>query len=170
VYNRNTIAESDLPIKLLSFTATKDGNKNLLQWTTTQEINSNYFSVERSNDGISFTTLGIVNAKGNSVARTAYSFTDNKPNNGTNYYRLRMVNKDGTYTYSEIRTINDAINFSANIYPNPVQSSLTLNFNFSSGETMNTQIEIINNEGRIMLSEQMQLATGASTQALMWHH
>jgi hypothetical protein len=151
-----------LPIKLLSFTATKNGNKNLLQWTTAQEVNSNYFSVERSNDDVSFNSLGNVSAKGNTAVATAYSFTDSKPNNGANHYRLRMVNKDGTYSYSEIRSINDAMHFAVNIYPNPVKDNLALNF--SSDRTMDVQIEIINNEGKIMLSKQTSIAEGASAQ------
>jgi Leucine-rich repeat (LRR) protein len=153
-----------LPIKLLSFTATKNGNKNLLQWTTAQEINSNYFSVERSNDDVSFNSLGNVTAKGNAIAATGYSFTDNKPNNGENYYRLRMVNKDGSFTYSEIRTINDAVSFAVNVYPNPVKGELTLNF--SSAVATNAQIEIINEEGKIMLSKEVNIAEGASAQSI----
>jgi hypothetical protein len=153
-----------LPIKLLSFTATKNGNKNLLQWTTAQEVNSNYFSVERSNDDVSFNSLGNVTARGNTAVATAYSFTDAKPNNGTNHYRLRMVNKDGSYSYSEIRSINDAMHFAVNIYPNPVKDNLALNF--SSAVATNAQIEIINNEGKIMFTQKVSIGEGASAQSI----
>jgi hypothetical protein len=158
----DTVDVASLPVSLISFAATKQGNHNLLQWKTANEINSNYFAVERSTDNVNFTSLGNVNAKGNTASATEYSFTDNKPNSGTNYYRLRIVNKDETYVYSGIRTINDAIAFAANIYPNPVQSNLTLNF--TSGESMNAHIEIINEEGKTMFSTQTQISEGASTQ------
>jgi hypothetical protein len=73
-----------------------------------------------------------------------------------------MVNKDGSFTYSEIKSINDAISFAVNIYPNPVKTNLTLNF--SSDNATNAQIEIVNNEGEILLSKQISIAEGTSTQ------
>ena len=62
-----------LPIKIVSFTATKQGTANLLQWTTAQEINSRYFGIERSSDGASFTTIARVSAAGNSTLAKSYS-------------------------------------------------------------------------------------------------
>ena len=84
-----------LPIKLLGFTATKEGSKNLLQWTTVQEVNSSYFEVERSGDGVNYKAIGQVNGAGNSSVAKNYSLVDAKPVNGMNYYRLKMVDKDG---------------------------------------------------------------------------
>jgi hypothetical protein len=160
----DTVAVTTLPVKVLSFTATKEGKQSLLQWTTSQEVNSNYFAVERSNDGVNFSGIGTVTAKGNTVATTNYTFTDNEPKNGTNYYRLRMVDKDGKYSYSQVRNINEAISFAASIYPNPVQTSLNLNFNSNNEATV--QIEIVNAEGKTITSQQIQLAAGSSTQTI----
>jgi hypothetical protein len=157
-----------LPIKLLSFTATKEGNQNLLQWTTTQEINSSYFSVERSSDGTNFTSIGQVTAAGNSSTTHNYTFTD-KPST-TNYqpstifYRLKMMDKDGQFSYSVIRTINETINFAASIYPNPVQNNLSLNFN--SDKATSIQVEIVNNEGKTVAAQQVEVAAGTSTQSI----
>ncbi len=160
----DTVDVSSLPVKFLSFTAQKQGTQALLQWTTTQEINSSYYTVERSSDDVNFTAIGQLSAKGNIVATVAYSFIDNKPVNGINYYRLRVVDKDGKYTYSEIRSINVTINFAANIYPNPVQNDLNLNFNCN--KAMTVQVEIVSGEGKIISSQQIKVAAGVSTQSM----
>ncbi|MBE7172646.1 MAG: T9SS type A sorting domain-containing protein [Williamsia sp.] len=150
-----------LPVKILSFTATKQGTENLLQWTTGQETNSNYFGIERSRDGANFIPIGQVSAAGNSTTAKSYSLIDTKPINGTNYYRVKMVDKDGSFTYSSVRTINEAIHFSARIYPNPVQNSLNLNFNSDKAKTV--QVQIVNYEGKIMTTQQIEVAAGTST-------
>ncbi len=156
------------PVTILSFTATKQATQNLLQWATTQEINSSYFAVQRSSDGSNFSTLGQVNAAGNSSSTHNYTFTDNLSSvNGhpsTLFYRLKMVDKDGKFTYSQIRSINETASFAASIYPNPVLNNL--NLNFSSDKAMTVQVEIINNEGKVITTQQMQVAAGASTQSI----
>ncbi len=160
----DTIDVTTLPVKILSFTATKEGKQSLLQWTTSQEVNSNYFAVERSNDGLNFSGIGSVAARGNTVASPNYTFTDDQPKNGTNYYRLRLVDKDGKYSYSQVRNIYESISFAASIYPNPVQTNLNLNFTSNSAATV--QIEIVNAEGKTITSQQIQLVAGSSTQTI----
>jgi Leucine-rich repeat (LRR) protein len=161
----DTVTITSLPVKLLTFTATKQGAQARLQWTTANEENSSYFSVERSKDGSNFNAIGQVNALGNSSAGKTYSFEDTKLMSGINYYRLRMVDKDGQYTYSQIRNItNNTAGFAASIYPDPVQSSL--NLNFTNDEAMSVQVEIINNEGKVITTQQIEVAAGASTQTI----
>lgn len=87
-----------------------------------------------------------------------------KPISGTNYYRLKMVNKDGSFTYSPVRTINEAISFSASIYPNPVHNKLNLYFNSDKAKTV--QVQMVNSEGKVMATQQIQVVAGASTQNL----
>ncbi len=153
-----------LPIKLLNFTATKEGNRNLLQWTTANEVNSSYFNVERSSDGASFTGIGQVNAVGNSSVAKNYSLVDAKPVNGMNYYRLKMMDKDGQFSYSLIRTINETVSFVASIYPNPVKNKLNLNFN--SDKAMMVEVVVVDNEGKMVGSQQVQIAAGVSIQSI----
>jgi hypothetical protein len=160
----DTVAVTDLPVSLLSFTATKEGNKNLLQWTTGQEVNSSYFRVERSSDGVNFTGIGQVGAAGNSSVAKNYSLVDAKPVNGTNYYRLKMVDKDGEFSYSEIRTINEVVSFGVSIYPNPVQNSLNLNISSDKAETV--QVEVLDNGGKVVATQEVEVAAGASTQGI----
>ncbi len=150
-----------LPLNILSFTATQQGAANLLQWTTGQEINSSYFGIERSPDGVNFTTIGQVSAAGNNRIAKSYSLLDTKPISGTNYYRLKMVDKDGGFTYSPVRTVNDATHFSASIYPNPVQNHLSLLFNSDKAQTVGMQI--VNSEGKVMATQQIEVAAGVST-------
>lgn len=95
-----------LPIKLRSFVANVNlDNTVSLQWVSSEEINTLKFEVERSNTGASFETIAIVNAAGNSGTDITYAYSDKQPLTGANYYRLKMVDIDGTYTYSPVRTV-----------------------------------------------------------------
>jgi hypothetical protein len=160
----DTVAATSFPVSLLSFTATKEGNKNLLQWVTANQVNSSYFEVERSEDGVSFTSIGQVDAAGNSSVGKNYSLVDDKPVDGTNYYRLKMVDKDGEFSYSEIRTINETVGFGVSIYPNPVQNSLNLNISSDKAETV--QVEVLDNGGKVVATQEVEVAAGASTQGI----
>ncbi len=154
-----------LPVILLSFTATKKGEQNLLQWATTQEINTSYFEVERSGDWVNFTSIGQVDAAGNSGVAKSYSLVDAKPVSGMNYYRLKMVDKDGKFSYSEIRSIDEAVGFVVSIYPNPVEINLSLNI--SSDKTMQVQLEVVDNGGRWLLCSSWRLWQGRQRRGSM---
>lgn len=113
---------SALPVKLQSFQASKNEQIVLLQWTTTEEFNSESFDIEHSVNGKNWTRLGIVKASGLSITATHYTFSDEIPANGNNFYRLKMTDFDKTFAYSIIRKVNfdkksDLVMIS---YPNPV--------------------------------------------------
>jgi Concanavalin A-like lectin/glucanases superfamily len=95
-----------LPVTLTGFTATPHDNQAILQWETAQEENSNFFAIERSTDGHSFTTIGTVAAAGNSATPRDYSFTDLAPQQTNDYYRLRQTDLDGNFAYSPVRLLN----------------------------------------------------------------
>ncbi|MBN8855030.1 MAG: hypothetical protein BGO55_25525 [Sphingobacteriales bacterium 50-39] len=95
-----------LPLTLLQFTAVKQSNTAALQWQTGQEQNTRNFIIERSSDGKTYTDIGTVEAAGTSYTKRYYYFTDNTPNEGNNYYRLRQSDLDGKFTYSPIRMLN----------------------------------------------------------------
>jgi len=121
--------KSNLPISLSSFTGEKSGNKNVLHWVSTQEINTQYFDIERSIDGVEFTKIGEVNAAGNSAINVRYNYNDNAALAGINYYRLKEWDKDGKYNVSNIISIDNSIkNNEVIVYPNPVKDKLTLLF------------------------------------------
>jgi hypothetical protein len=73
-----------------------------LSWQTAQEQNSDYFAIERSNNGVNYFEIGRVKAKGESSVPVNYNFTDQSPFEGNNYYRLKQVDKDGSKEYSTL--------------------------------------------------------------------
>jgi hypothetical protein len=103
--NFNTSPLVSLPVTISSFTATRSGSQALLRWQTAQEENSHDFSIEHSTDGTIYTSIGDVPAAGNSNKPTSYSFIDEHPATGLNYYRLKESDIDGHSMYSQIRTV-----------------------------------------------------------------
>jgi len=94
-----------LPILLTGFTASRQGNSAILQWQTAQEENTRAFLVQRSSDGNNFSTIGTVEAAGNSSLPLNYSFVDGSPAPNDNYYRLAEVDLDGYTTYTPVRLL-----------------------------------------------------------------
>ena len=91
-----------LPVRLASFSGKRVEHQMLLGWQTTFESNSAYFVVERSTDAKSFEAIGRVISQGFSESMQVYGFTDDAPQKGTNYYRLRQVDRDGRFEFSKI--------------------------------------------------------------------
>jgi hypothetical protein len=112
-----------LPVKLSSFDAVKQENTAALNWTTTEETQSDRFEIEHSLEGKTWNTIGTVKSGGESTSVKHYSYIDSAPANGANFYRLKMVDTDGTFAYSRIRNLQfDGIE--ASVYPNPVSDKL----------------------------------------------
>ncbi|HVU55604.1 MAG TPA: S8 family serine peptidase [Puia sp.] len=104
---------------LLSFTAALSGERGLLQWSTGQEVNMARFVIEKSMDGVKFSSLDSVKALNGDTVNT-YHYADNGLQQGINYYRLKMVDSNGRYNYSYIRTIElEAGGAIIHVYPNP---------------------------------------------------
>ena len=114
-----------LPVTLSSFTATRRNNTGLLQWQTSQELNSKQFSIEKSTDGVLFIPIGTVPAAGNSQTLLNYQFTDPVLSNGMNHYRLLITDIDGQSERSVIRSIqvSDA-GLNIQVYPKPVVNAM----------------------------------------------
>jgi hypothetical protein len=113
-----------VPVTLLSFDAKRVGTVNHLNWSTTQEINTNKFAVERSTDGLNFTTIGFVNAA-NNINRNDYRYIDATPVKGINYYRLRMIDNDNSFKFSSIKNIRNLGITTLAVNPNPVVQNMT---------------------------------------------
>ena len=115
-----------LPVQLTSFTATNNGNKVNLQWTTAQEINVSKYNVQVSADGRQFTTLGTVTAHGKTSPDT-YTFSYNETKLAQAYYRLQIVEKNGTESGSQVVPLSFVrANNSITLYPNPAKNSVQL--------------------------------------------
>lgn len=113
-----TTAKLTLPLKLLTFTAARHGTDNNLNWSTANELNTSGFEVQRSVNGQAFEKIGVVAAAPAANGDGSYGFTDKNPEDGALYYRLKMMDKDGRFTFSWIVQVkNDGA--SLKIYPNP---------------------------------------------------
>ena len=112
-----------LPVKFLSFNAAYSSKKVKIAWATTDEINNKYFILERSKDGQSFGSLYEVPAT-NIQTVNSYNYTDESPLNGVSYYRLKSVDNDGRFMYSNIVTVNAQGAELVTVYPNPATSVL----------------------------------------------
>jgi hypothetical protein len=136
-----------LPIYLSSFTGENEGNTNHLYWVTEQEINSSHFDIERSKDGIDFYPMGRANAN----ETNPYEFIDEVPLLGDNYYRLKMVDTDGSFSYSKIINIQTELNkLNFILFPNPISDILTYRFYTDISEFL--EIKILNVSGEEVLS------------------
>jgi hypothetical protein len=128
-----------LPVNLISFTVNNTGNQVALDWKTATETNSKVFEVQRSSDGSNWVTIGYVNSAGNSSSERAYAFTDSKPLNGKNYYRLIQYDSDNHKLYSSVVPIDFKIpsyyiianNPGKGIYRLTIQSSRPVQLNVS---------------------------------------
>ena len=102
----NIACNTALPIELISFTGEQSGKDNLLKWITATEINNNYYTIERSEDGINFNEVGSISGAGNSLQTLRYSMFDTQPYNGITYYRLIQTDFNGTFKPSEIIAVS----------------------------------------------------------------
>ena len=113
---------SPLPIELLAFTAHPAGTSMVdLDWITASERNNDHFELQRSTNGIDFISIGTVAGAGTTQATTAYDFMDRAPMPGTNYYRLKQVDTDGTFTYSSVEAVVMDKVPGFTLFPNPSQ-------------------------------------------------
>lgn len=141
-----------LPVELLHFTAKANNNAAILTWATASEENNAYFDVQRSTDGINFETIGQVEGAGTTYDVQEYTFIDESPVNGINYYRLRQVDIDGQFEFHKIEvvTINGLKN-GVVIVPTQVCNQFDVVF----GETIDATVEmnIVSVNGQTVKSE-----------------
>jgi len=140
-----------LPTGLSEFEAEAAACQVELNWTADTEFNTDYFVVERSNDAINFAPIGRVNANGNSTQVINYQFIDNPINYKDYYYRLKTIDKDGTYEYSNIVIHKNTCEVDEiSIFPNP-----TSNVAIVSRIPENADIQVINSTGKIIQSAEV---------------
>jgi hypothetical protein len=152
-----------LPIKLSNFSAAKTNADVVLQWQTEYEQNSDYFNVQRSTDGINFTTIGKVLAKGTTSSLSSYQFTDNAfstlLNIKTVFYRLESIDKNTRSQNSSVVSLRlDAGRQDLMVLQNPVTDQLSLQLSSTVKET--GTIIITDVLGRQLISKPIALNTG----------
>jgi len=156
-------SSSTTPVSLLKFSGSKvNSTSSLLRWTTSTESNNLGFDIQRSSDGVKFTTIGSVNSKalnGNSNNSLDYTYLDNSASASVNYYRLNQKSKNGTNKLSGIVALRDNSLFKiAAIYPNPVQSNMSLGIN--SPVALKATSVITDMTGKIMLTRNFDIYAG----------
>jgi len=136
---------SVLPVRLLDFSGRKQTQGVSLSWNTASEENFRHFIVEHSQDGIHFNAVGTVLGKGNAAAKSDYQFWHRQPVQGANYYRLRQVDRDGSFAYSKVVNVDWSGKPLLSVYPNPTKDLL-----YVSGLQKGDQIQIIDFAGKVL--------------------
>ncbi|WP_066406566.1 T9SS type A sorting domain-containing protein [Flavisolibacter tropicus] len=138
-----SVTPAPLPIHLLEFNGSHKENGNVLFWRTALEVNASHFEVERSTTASNFSKIGRVNLQGSG---SVYRFTDNQLSSATNYYRLKMVDTDGTFSYSRIIAIHsEGMLQSTAVWPNPFSEELNIETYLSESGRIN--IRLLNESG-----------------------
>ncbi|HSC52073.1 MAG TPA: autotransporter-associated beta strand repeat-containing protein [Phnomibacter sp.] len=118
-------ANGALPLQLIGFNGLLQNGQVNLDWKTSFEVNTKHFVVQRSNNGVAFTSIGTVNAMGS--GNHQYTFTDTQPFSGIAYYKLQMVDKDGSSSYSRtIAVQNNNNGIALQLHPNPAHAVTTV--------------------------------------------
>ena len=144
-----------LPLTLLNFNVAKQEADAQLTWQTANEINTSYFDIQRSTNGIDFTTVGKISAKGNNSTKSSYSYADDvsAAASGKLYYRLKMVDKNGAFTYSSVKYITiDNQPTQITVTPNPAHNYFIVN-NAASTPTGKATIIVRDMQGRTLISQ-----------------
>ncbi len=153
-----------LPVTLTDFSAKNDKEEIALFWKTSSEVNSNYYEIQRSRDGQSFSKIGNVYAQGTSALENSYSFKDILPFKGTNYYRLSMVDLDGKMSYSKTVAVNVKVTHSFTTgYTKLSSETKKLNFSLNSDRAQNVRAAITDVTGRVYFTEALQVQPGSNS-------
>ncbi|MFT5265440.1 MAG: hypothetical protein ACI8YQ_004194, partial [Polaribacter sp.] len=148
---------SPLPVDLISFRAQKDGNEISLSWQTASEENNSHFEIEHSTNGRDFQMLDKVIGNGTTAEIQEYNFMHEEVAAGKNYYRLRQVDFDGAFEYSDVAVVEIKGEGQVQIRPTLANENVTLSF----GETtrQETQVQIIDIAGRKVMSTSIAAGT-----------
>jgi len=157
--NGASLACTILPVELVHFEARVGSGFVELGWTTQTENNSDHFVVERASDAMEFFPLGTVAAAGHSLGNINYRFVDEAPLSGNNNYRLKKVDNDGSFTYTEIRVAHyrDPRN-TLTLHPNPAND--LINLSVEVFDLSEHSVNIIDASGRRLWQRQFSLAPG----------
>jgi hypothetical protein len=146
---------------LLYFNVTKQNKNALLSWATATEHDNDYFGIERSTNGYTFTEIGRKEGKGNSNETTVYNYTDNNLPAGTYYYRLRQVDFNGRFNHSDIVAVTFSDDNGMAVYPNPTKNEVFVSL--SENTQTDATIELFDNIGRLILKQYLPQGVNSSS-------
>jgi len=156
-----------LPVGLLSFNGYKDGSRNQLRWSTSTEQNNLGFEVQRSLDGVHYSSIGFVNSLangGNSNVTLNYAFTDNNVSGSKQFYRLRQADLNGGSKLSNIvllKSDKPTLITLDGMFPNPAVS--VVNMMIASPAKDKVLVTLVDMSGRTVLQKQLNVETGSNT-------
>ena len=160
-YCENSGAVS-MPVEFLDFYAQYEGNAVELNWLTATELNNDYFSIERSTDGVLFMTIGTVKGVGTTDLAQSYSFLDTEPLNKPTIYRLKQTDIDGSNEYSSMVEVTPPslviTQIEGKVYPNPTDGKTTLALQLA--EVLQGQLMVTGINGQIVAQQPIDLAAG----------
>jgi hypothetical protein len=145
-----------LPLQLVGFNVWLENEKAQLKWITDNEDGVSHFDIERSPDGSKFAAIGRVMAN-NNTSRNEYRHTDQGFSSNRVYYRVKIVDIDGDYSYSKVGSLRFAIEQkTARLYPTPAKATLTINTIDIAAETGQLTVHVYNSAGRLVKTAQVQ--------------
>ncbi|MFI5134619.1 MAG: T9SS type A sorting domain-containing protein, partial [Chitinophagales bacterium] len=155
-----------LPIGLVSFNGEVTAKGNYLYWETASEFNNNYFTLEKSEDGQTFTEVSQITGAGTTNIPQSYNAWDNNPSSGWNYYRLKQTDFDGKISYSSVIALEDLSNqnlFVA-VSPNPTSADFQMEINDQSDASV--KIEITDLSGSLLKTWNEKIVSGKNLSAV----
>lgn len=159
-----------LPVRLLSFTGTFKNNTTLLNWVAENQTSFAFYDIERSEDGTHFSNIAMKAAAGNPSDRVTYQHEDNLANTfgNTFYYRLRMVDVDGSFKYSNVVMIqrNEKSVSGISISPNPISVGSEATARISASTKGTIDLSVVDMAGRIVLTQQNKVNEGVNSIAI----
>lgn len=160
--NVNVFCPDPLPVVFSQFSGVRQPDGNHLLWTTKSELESDYYDILRSNDGINFESIGKVKAAGNSTSQKDYTFLDNNPRNGINYYKLKQYDNNGDFIETEtIQLVNSLAIGEVLLSPNPASKSLDISFHSEINSTV--IIQIVDSKGSVIETLDQKSLKGINT-------
>lgn len=159
-----------LPVEFLSFSAKLNNGKVDINWATVWETNNDFFTIERSADGIKFQAIGTMEGAGNSTALINYEAVDVNPLSGISYYRIKQTDFNGDFDYSKVAVVrnyrNEENKISINAYPNPVlNGNVNITIPGSKGETV--YMQVIDVTGKILIENNLVMEDNATNMNLI---
>lgn len=153
-------ASAPLPVELIEFRGTKNLENAHFYWKTATEVNNDFFTLERSNNGKDWQPISTVNGSGTTLQEMEYSTVDYSPIGGTSFYRLKQTDYDGAYDYSDVITIDFDDETSTtqhrSPYPNPCRSTIT----FDLSESKFPNFQVIGSRGQNVTNQVNYLSNG----------
>jgi hypothetical protein len=156
-----TLGGNELPVTLLYFYAKRVSQNIELNWSTASEINNDYFTVEKSTDGINFLPLSNVPGSGNSTILRHYEFADDSPYFGTSYYRLRQTDYDGTFSFSPVVAVK-FIGDEPLEFVTVSSDGVSVNLYVALGNKNDLSVSISDSKGLLIKQKKVNLPEGKS--------